>query len=264
MENIYLPEELKKLLENKNFTLDQMGLSGAKVLIFEDSVLKISSSPDEMRKEAELLSWLEGRLPAPKLLLFGEENAEGYLLMSRIEGEMACSESLMSSPQKLISSLADAIRLLWTVDISSCPVLSGLDQKLAAARKTVELGLADTENCAPGTYGKGGFATPEALLMWLENNRPEEDPVFSHGDLCLPNIMFNEGKLSGFIDLGRGGVADRWNDIAICHRSLTDNYVGRYSRKTYEGFDPEMLLSALEIPRDKEKLIYYKLLDELA
>ena len=264
MENIYLPEELKKLLENKNFTLDQMGLSGAKVLIFEESVLKISSSPDEMRKEAELLSWLEGRLPAPKLLFFGEENAEGYLLMSRIEGEMACSESLMSSPKKLISSLADAIRFLWTVDISSCPVLSGLDQKLAAARKTVELGLADTENCEPETYGPGGFASPEALLLWLENNRPEEDPVFSHGDLCLPNVMFNEFGLSGFIDIGRGGISDRWNDIAICHRSLIHNYVGKYASRSYDGFDPEMLFSALGVPRDDEKLVYYKLLDELA
>ena len=264
MKNIPLPAELEKLLGSKSYTLDQTGLSGSEVLLFEDVVLKINSSPAEMKKEAWLLSWLEGKLPVPKLLYFGEENALGYMLMSRIKGEMACTESLMSSPKKLISSLADAIRLLWTVDISSCPVLSGLDQKLAAARKTVEHGLADTENCEPETYGPGGFASPEALLLWLENNRPEEDPVFSHGDLCLPNVMFNEFRLSGFIDIGRGGISDRWNDIAICHRSLIHNYVGKYASRSYDGFDPEMLFSALGVPRDDEKLVYYKLLDELA
>ena len=264
MKNIPLPSALQNLLGNKSYTVDQTGLSGSKVLMFEDSVLKLDSFPDEMKKEAELLSWLEGRLPVPKLLYFGEENDFGYLLMSRVDGKMACDGSLMSSPRRLISSLADAIRLLWTVDISSCPVSSCLDQKLAAARKTVELGLADTENCEPETYGKGGFASPEALLVWLENNRPEEDIVFSHGDLGLPNVLFNDSGLSGFIDLGRGGIADRWNDIAICRRSLIHNYVGKYASKTYGGFDSEMLLSALEIPRDNEKLIYYKLLDELA
>ena len=177
---------------------------------------------------------------------------------------MACSESIMASPEKLISSLADAIELLWRVDISSCPVSAKLDEKLAAARNTVELGLADTENAEPEPWGKGGFASPEALLLWLENNRPEEDPVFSHGDLCLPNILFCEKGLSGFIDLGRGGISDRWNDIAICHRSLKDNYVGKYARKTYSGFDPDMLFSFLGIQKDPEKLQYYKLLDELA
>lgn len=264
MENLTLPPELSVLLENKNFTFNEMGLSGSKVLMFEDSVLKITPSPAEMRKEAELLSWLEGKLPIPKVLFFGEENGLGFMLSSRITGEMACSDSLMSSPKKLISSLAEAITLLWSVDISSCPVKADLDQKLASARKTVELGLADTENAEPETYGRGGFSSPEALLLWLEANRPEEDLVFSHGDLCLPNIMFDGKGLSGFIDMGRGGICDRWNDIAICHRSLTDNYVGKYASKSYDGFDPEMLLSALEIPRDNEKLIYYKLLDELA
>ena len=35
-----------------------------------------------------------------------------------------------------------------------------------------------------------------------------------HGDYCLPNIMLNDDfSLSGFIDLGAGGVSDRHIDL---------------------------------------------------
>ena len=34
-----------------------------------------------------------------------------------------------------------------------------------------------------------------------------------HGDFCLPNVMLNDWKLSGFIDLGNGGVADKHIDL---------------------------------------------------
>ena len=34
-----------------------------------------------------------------------------------------------------------------------------------------------------------------------------------HGDYCLPNIMLKKWKLSGFIDLGCGGVGDKHIDL---------------------------------------------------
>lgn len=37
--------------------------------------------------------------------------------------------------------------------------------------------------------------------------------VLLHGDYCLPNIILNNWKLSGVIDVGGGGVGDRHLDI---------------------------------------------------
>lgn len=114
-----------------------------------------------------------------------------------------------------------------------------------------------------GTYGDNGFASPADLLTWLKDNRPAENLVFSHGDYCLPNIFINQNKVSGFIDLGRSGIADKYQDIALCYRSLKHNFEGRYGGKIYEDFNADILFDKLEIEPDWDRIRYYILLDEL-
>ena len=40
-----------------------------------------------------------------------------------------------------------------------------------------------------------------------------QSKVLLHGDYCLPNIIFDNWKFSGFIDVGNGGVGDRHIDL---------------------------------------------------
>ena len=96
-----------------------------------------------------------------------------------------------------------------------------------------------------------------------ELNKPGEELVFSHGDFCMPNIFIQNGELAGYIDLGRSGVADKWQDIALCYRSLKDNFSGKYATKIYEEFDPNLLFEELGVEPDWNKINYYMLLDEL-
>ena len=54
-----------------------------------------------------------------------------------------------------------------------------------------------------------------------------------HGDYCLPNVIFEGGKRSGFIDVGNGGVGDRHIDIFWAVWSLwfnlkTNNFTERF------------------------------------
>ena len=44
-----------------------------------------------------------------------------------------------------------------------------------------------------------------------------------HGDFCLPNVIFDKGKFSAFIDLGGAGVGDRHIDIFWLIWSLNYN-----------------------------------------
>jgi len=252
--DLYLPSKLKSLLAGQTYVRDSVGMSSAGVLFFPDKVLKIQPESAESRTEHIMMRWLAPRLTVPECLYHTAENGVSYLLMSRLGGRMACDAEYLRDPVRLTRILADILRQMWQIDITDCPVRWGLDEKLAAAKIAVERGEVDTENVEAETFGEGGFRDPAHLLAWLEGNRPEEDFVFSHGDFCPENIFLDGESFGGLIDLGRAGAADRWQDIALCRRSL---------RYMFAGFDADLLFEMLEIEPDRQKLRYYTLLDEL-
>lgn len=271
----YIPQEIRTLVENQPCTTNSIGMSDSTVLMFPDSVLKIQKTTAETRNEVEIISWVKKQnscvshfndpfLPFPKIIKYIEENNISYTLQSRIHGKMLCDDEYLSYPETLINMAAAALKSLWAVDVKDCPVLtvSPLKQRLKYARYLVENHLEETD-VEPETYGPNGFKNPQELLEWLEANHPEEDIVMTHGDFCLPNIFANGNKLAGFIDLGKAGPADRWQDIAIAIRSIHHNLNGTYGGKKIMDFTPDMLLDKLGIPMDEKKYKYYLLLDEL-
>lgn len=258
-----LPAEIKRWIGERPYHLDDVGLSGSKVLLFDDMVLKIQPDSKESKTEHTLMKWLDGKLPAPRVLYYEVVNGISYLLMTRVDGKMCCDLSYIYVPDRLVDLLAEGLKRLWTVDISDCPCNASLDHHLAAAEYNVKNGLVDLDDAEPETYGENGFRNPEDLLGWLKANRPEEEPVFSHGDFCLPNIFASDHGVSGYIDLGRAGVADRYRDIAICYRSLKSNLRGSYGGHPPVDFDCVRLFDRLGIAPDWEKIRYYILLDEL-
>lgn len=226
-------------------------------------VLKIETQGEESDNERRMMSWLADKLPVPKILCSHRENGMNYLLMSRISGEMLCSPKLLENPKEAVRLLAQGLRMLWRVEISDCPYDNSVGNKLRLAEFRVQNNLCSVENAEPETYEKSGFESPAVLLKWLKENKPAQEPVFSHGDYCLPNIFIEDGRVNGFIDLGRSGIADKYQDIALCCRSLQHNYNGTYGGKVYGDFNPELLFDELEIVPDGNKIKYYLLMDEL-
>lgn len=265
MGELYIPQEIRKIIGTEAYTRNTTGMSGSDVLIFSKYVLKIQPHTHESDNEHEVVRWLRGRLTIPDILAYRVENEKAYTLMGRVEGKMLCDEEYLTEPHRLILLAAEALKTLWSVDVADCHLsASRLDERLKAARYNVKNNLVDLDNVEPETFGDGGFENPEQLLRWLEQNKPEEDIVLTHGDFCLPNIFVKDDKLSGFIDLGKMGPADRWQDIAIVLRSLEHNFSGRYNGgKAYFKFEPYMLLDELGLEMDAGKNRYYMLLDEL-
>ncbi len=256
-----IPVSIRKEIEGLPYEINETGMSGAQVLIFPKAVLKIGPRSALTDGMVRVMRWLEGRLPAPRVLAFEKDAEKEYLLMTHVPGKMACDKTYLNRPELLLKLLAEALHMLWETDMTDCPRSRLLDDELAHARHSLENGLVDFSNCEPETFGPGGFKSPEALLTWLENNKPPLEPAFSHGDCCLPNIFFEGGRISGFIDLGDAGIADKWRDLALCYRSLKHNTDGFYGFKI-PGFRPEKLFDALGIVPDWDKLRYYILLDE--
>ena len=93
-------------------------------------------------------------------------------------------------------------------------------------------------------------------------HRPEEDLVLSHGDYCLPNVFADGQELTGFIDIGLSGVADKWIDIEKGLWSMWANTTGFFGGKQ-RPFDRQLLFNALGMQPDEDKLRYYSLLEEL-
>ncbi len=256
-------EKIYKIIENENYIVDDIGQSGSKVFCFKDMVLKIQEQNEESETEYKIMNWLSGKIFVPKIIAFEKSDNVSYLLMSKIRGKMLCSFEFMENPKLLIKLLAKGLKMLWQTDISDCPSNSCLDNKLKLAKYRVENNLCSIDDAEKGTYGKNGFNSPKHLLEWLNNNRPDENFVFSHGDFCLPNIFADKDKITGFIDLGRGGIADKYQDIALCYRSLKDNYCGKYSQNQFADFDINLLFEELNIYPDWDLIRYYILLDEL-
>ena len=260
---IHLPDSIKKHIDCKAFKLDDIGMSGSQVLIFDDMVLKIQPNSPEARTECEMMSWMRRRVPVPEIIAHEIMNEQSFLLMSHVPGKMSCNLEYINDPDRLIDILCDGLRMLWNASTESCPVDASLDHQLAAAEYNVRNGLVDLGNVEPETFGENGFRNPEALLDWLKSNRPEEDIVLSHGDYCLPNIFADKGHVCGFIDLGRAGFADRYRDIAICYRSLKSNLRGSYGDHPPVDFDADVFFDRLGITPDWDKIRYFTLLDEL-
>lgn len=260
---IKFPSEIERLTESKKYTIDKIGMSGGTIIIFDDMVLKFQMQSEEAENEVIMMKWLEGKLLVPKIIHSQCEDGVNYILMSKIHGKVSCDDYYMNHAKKLVTLLAEALKELWSIDISSCPYKNNIENKLRLAKYNIGNGLVDMDDFEPETFSDYSFKTPQELLNYLSNNRPKEQLVFSHGDFCLPNILFDNNKLSGFIDLGRAGVADKWQDIALCYRSLKHNFAGYFGSKRHYDFNADLLFEILGIEPDWEKIEYYILLDEL-
>lgn len=251
------PDSILQIIGNETYTVDKTGLSGSRVLLFGDKVLKIFNQRREADREYSMLCWLQGKLPVPKVLDYRHQLENSFLLMTKAPGVMSCSPDYLTKQELLAELLAKGLHLLWQVDTRGCPCKAGLDLRLEAAARNVKQGRIDFD------IGRHGFSRPSDLLQWLKEHRPDEDLVFSHGDFCLPNIFLSGHTVAGFVDWGAAGAADRYQDIALCCRSFKYNMEGVYGGGKYGDFAPELLFEKLALKPDEEKLRYYILLDEL-
>ena len=74
MNQLQVPSKIRILIDDKPFTVDDIGMSGNQVLVFEDMVLKIGDNPASMAEQVQMMQWLEGKIPVPQVLHYEEEN----------------------------------------------------------------------------------------------------------------------------------------------------------------------------------------------
>lgn len=258
-----IPDSIRRHLPAGEFTVDSIGRSDAQVMIFSDRVLKIEKECNMSANEHNMMHWLQGKLPVPEIIASEQLDGMRYLLMSRIPGKYLCDAFYLDDQERLAELVAESLQRMWAVDIDNCPTNLTLEQKFTEIEAGLRGGWITREQAAqPETYGSGGFESPAQLFDWLIKHRPEETPVLSHGDFCLPNMFADHSGLTGIIDLGYAGIADQWVDIEKVLWSMWANTTGVFGGPS-RHFDRRFLFETLNMEPDDDKLRYYSLLSEL-
>ena len=240
----------------------ELGYSGALVLALpadgpgvQRSFIKIDrvDSADSLFVEQAVLRQLAESLPVPRVLAFDQVGDHWVLRMSAVPGINASDVRLHAQPEQLVAALARALRRIHALPAQAHSRFDRrLDVTLAEAERRLRAGQVDFDDLDEERQG----LSSEALGMLLRKSRPaSEDLVPTHGDYCLPNVLFDPESLAltGFVDLGRFGLADRHQDLALAIRSLRHNLDLDYSGMFFEAYG---------VTPDRDKLAFYQLLDE--
>jgi len=224
------------------------------------------STAARLALEHARLGWLADHLPVPAVQAWvpadGEAGSTGtaHLLMSPAPGAPATDPANHQDPDALILALASGLRRVHELPLDGAPDSRGVEPRLDRARSRVGRGLVDRRDFEPA-YAR---FSAEHLIELLVDARPPgpEDLVVVHGDPTLANLLLGpagergELAMTGYVDVDRSGVADRYLDLAIIARSLAANL-------SPEALGPFFHAYGIEAP-ELLKVDFYVLLDEFS
>jgi aminoglycoside 3'-phosphotransferase-2 len=239
------------------------GAPDAATLFLKTARLGRPDGDESLHDEAARLVWMAARgLPVPRVHAYELWRGGEYLLLGEVPGEDADSAARSAPAADVVDALADGLRLLHATPAGDCPFAMDVSARIALARDRVRAGLVDALDFDDERRGR----SPEALLAELEATRPAADGLaFTHGDYSLPNVIVSAARgvgggsvapvaLSGFVDCGRAGLADRYQDLALAERGVRWKLGGEWVPRLYARYG----LAAV----DRRRLDFYTLLDE--
>jgi aminoglycoside phosphotransferase len=219
------------------------------------SVLKVSSqNQQELEDQFKALCWMEGKLPVPRPLGFEKENGVTALWMTRLVGKDASDWASSGNVEQMSEACCKALLKIHSLSIQGCPFDRRLQKTVPLAKEHLRLGLVDLERLDESRRGMKADELLKLLDERASSKSWSEDLVFTHGDYCLPNIIFLHGELQGFVDMGRCGISDRYQDLALLLRSLKKNTGKDMRSQLAQAYGLKNL--------DQEKIEFYQLLDE--
>ncbi|MBO7197080.1 MAG: aminoglycoside 3'-phosphotransferase [Clostridia bacterium] len=170
-------------------------------------------------------------------------SAEGDLLLTRaVAGEDCTEAKYLDEPGRLCDLLAERLRALHETEASDCPIMR-IEEYLARAKANY---FSDNYNKEHFPDSFGYRSGEEAYKVLCEGRSLLKNEVLLHGDYCLPNIMLDGWKFSGFIDLDHAGLGDRHIDLfwgrwsmgfnLMIHGKMTEGEAKRYEERFLDAY----------------------------
>ncbi|WP_174565367.1 aminoglycoside 3'-phosphotransferase [Rhodococcoides yunnanense] len=183
-----------------------------------------------LEREATKLRWVNSYTPSPQVLGLGRTNGASWLMTHAVPGSSAVSSRWLADPRAAVHAVGHGLRELHErLPVDQCPWRWDPETRADnAVRRGIHVGSTLRD-------------TPEIDRL-----------VVCHGDACCPNtILADDGQVSGHVDFGSLGVADRWADIAVAAMSTRWNYG--------PGWEHE-LVAAYGLAVDDVRMSYYQAL----
>ncbi len=246
------PEEFYPLLRG-SAVYDSSCSSAARVIFIDKDggyYLK-SASKGSLKQEADLTRYFHGKGLAAEVLSY-RSGEKDWLLTRRVAGEDCTFAAYLESPERLCDLTASLLRQLHELPHGDCPVQNRMESYRAAAECNYRAGRYDS-GLFPDNWGVR--SPEEAWDVVARYGHLLKNDTLLHGDYCLPNIMLDHWRFSGFIDLGNGGVGDRhidlfWGAWTLNFNLKTDKYRQRFfDAYGRDKINPELLrvVAAFEV-----------------
>jgi kanamycin kinase len=210
IDTLALPEELNKWI-GKTHIYESSGESGARTVYIDregGAYLKIAACGSLLLSSQLQTYFSKNKLSAPVISYLSTDR--DYLITVPIKGEDGISKKHLEEPERLSEIFGEALRLLHEVDASDCPIKNKMKEftHMAGTSSFRQTHLDDIAEYIGSARSDTSLSEIVAAAGLLKND------VLIHGDYCLPNIILNNWRFEGFIDVADGGMGDRHYDLA--------------------------------------------------
>ncbi len=183
-----------------------------------------------LAREATATRYFHARGLGAEVLFYGAHGFSDCLLTRCVPGEDATSALHLANPRRLSVILGETLRALHELPAADCPMGDTLADRLKRAEENYRAGTYDTTHF-PDSFGYR--SAEEAWDTFVQGRHLLRADTLTHGDYCLPNILFSDWHLTGFIDLGDSGLSDRHTDLFWGAWSLSFNLGTDNRRDTF-------------------------------
>jgi kanamycin kinase len=178
--------------------------------------------------------WAAPYLHVPRVVTCEQIGDVTILLTEALPGRDATDPVWRGDLPGLVRALGRGLRSFHeAVGEEWCPFRFDIARALEHVARRVR-----TDDIDPAGFHREHAAfTPAAALAELEATAPAaEDLVVCHGDYCAPNMLLEDGVVTGYVDVGELGVADRWWDVTVGAWSAGWNFGEALEPLFYEAY----------------------------
>jgi len=242
-EKIINLQDKSKGLENKVFLIETDN---------ENTVLKISARVDDLagKYQVHREAWAakacaEIKLPVPRIIVFDNSRKLAnfdYVIESRING-VDLSESMLSDSElkRVMRHVGKLLKQMHGISAEGFGALTG---ELKGHAKSWRYLRKPINRLSDGLFNEKIVTKKQSnhianYFLERESILDFDDPRLLHNDIQKNNLMVNQNKLVGIIDLGDAMAGDPVYDLARAYQGLCDIPYRDELLNAYGDFDME-------------------------